>query len=148
MQQSDIPQCAIRNRNVYISILNGTLWDMRQVGALCDLWINFTDINLLHKSHNAPIRYPTMHHSEQKCAHFFSVHCRIWDKCIEGFVNLVYCFGPINMPRKLKQTRTKSIAVPDPQDTLWYVYLRNGSSNIHYHKIVSVRGGWHLKGIN
>ena len=25
-----------------------------------------------HKSHNAPVPYPTMHHSEQKCAHFCS----------------------------------------------------------------------------
>ena len=30
-------------------------------------------INLLHKSHSAPC--PTMHQSEQKCAHFFSEWC-------------------------------------------------------------------------
>ena len=32
-----------------------------------------------HKSHNAPVPYPTMHHSEQKCAHF----CSEW--CIVGY---------------------------------------------------------------
>ena len=32
-----------------------------------------------HKSHNAPIPCPTMHHSQQKCAHF----CDKW--CIVGY---------------------------------------------------------------
>ena len=36
-------------------------------------------IDLIHKSHNAPVPYPTMHHSEQKCAHF----CSEW--CIVGY---------------------------------------------------------------
>ena len=30
-------------------------------------------------SHNAPVSYPTIHHSEQKCAHF----CSEW--CIVGY---------------------------------------------------------------
>ena len=30
------------------------------------------EIGQTHKSHNAPVSYPTMHHSEQKCAHFWS----------------------------------------------------------------------------
>ena len=29
-------------------------------------------IDLIHKSRNAPLPYPTMHHPEQKCAHFCS----------------------------------------------------------------------------
>ena len=29
-------------------------------------------IDVIHKSHNAPVPYPTIHHSEQKCAHFCS----------------------------------------------------------------------------
>ena len=33
----------------------------------------------IHKSHNAPVPYPTMQHSEQKCAHF----CSEW--CIVGY---------------------------------------------------------------
>ena len=28
--------------------------------------------DLIHKSQNAPVPYPTMLHSEQKCAHFCS----------------------------------------------------------------------------
>ena len=36
--------------------------------SLChDCWID-----LIHKSQNAPVQYPTMLHSEQKCAHFCS----------------------------------------------------------------------------
>ena len=37
------------------------------------------EIDLINKSHNAPVPYPTMHHSEQKCAHF----CYEW--CIVGY---------------------------------------------------------------
>ena len=36
-------------------------------------------VNQSHKSHNAPVSYPTMHHSESKCAHF----CSEW--CIVGY---------------------------------------------------------------
>ena len=44
-----------------------------------------------HKSHNAPVPYPTMHHSEQKCAHsVMNGALWVWDGCIVGFVNLVY----------------------------------------------------------
>ena len=32
-------------------------------------------IDLIQKSHNAPVPYPTMQHSEQKCAHFCSECC-------------------------------------------------------------------------
>ena len=43
------------------------------------------------KSHNAPVSHPTMHHSEQKCAHlFWMVHCGMWNRCIAWFVDLVY----------------------------------------------------------
>ena len=40
---------------------------------------NEDPIDQTHKSHNAPASYPTMHHSEQKCAHF----CSKW--CIVGY---------------------------------------------------------------
>ena len=36
-------------------------------------------IDQFYKSHNASVPYPTMHHSEQKCAHF----CSEW--CIVGY---------------------------------------------------------------
>ena len=46
------------------------------------------EIDQPHKSHNAPVPYPTMHHSEQKCAHFCSEWCivgygtgALWDLC-------------------------------------------------------------------
>ena len=40
-------------------------------------WCNSVDQS--HKSHNAPVPYHTMHHSEQECAHF----CSEW--CIVGY---------------------------------------------------------------
>ena len=76
-----------------------------------------TTIHLIHKSQDAPVPYATMLHSEQKCAHFCSEwsivihksqnapvpyptmlhselfwmeHCGIWNRCILGFVKLVY----------------------------------------------------------
>ena len=38
----------------------------------------------IHKSNNAPVQYHTMHHSEQKCAHF----CSEW--CIVGYGQVHY----------------------------------------------------------
>ena len=33
-----IPECSIQNRNVHISVLNGTFWDMEQVHSeICEL---------------------------------------------------------------------------------------------------------------
>ena len=46
--------------------------------------------DLIYKSHNAPVPYPTMHDSEQKYTHFWMVHRGIWNGCIMGFVRLVY----------------------------------------------------------
>ena len=34
-------------------------------------------ISLIQKSHNVPISYATMHHSEQKCVHFCSEWCTV-----------------------------------------------------------------------
>ena len=73
----------------------------------------FVAIDQFHKFQNAPVPYPTMLHSEQKCAHFCSewsivgygtgalpqcsiqnrnvhisvMHCGIWNRCILEFVN-------------------------------------------------------------
>ena len=48
-----------------------------------DWWLHWID--LIRKSHNAPVIYPTTHHSEQKSANF----CSEWG--IVGFVRLIYC---------------------------------------------------------
>ena len=49
----------------------------------------FIGINRIHKSQNAPVQYPTMLHSH--CAFLFWIeHCGIWNRCILGFVKLVY----------------------------------------------------------
>ena len=38
MHMSHIPQCTIQNRNVLISVLNGALWDIRQVHCrICEI---------------------------------------------------------------------------------------------------------------
>ena len=38
-------------------------------------------IDQSHQSPNEPVPYPTIHHSEQKCAHFYSKipYCGIWE---------------------------------------------------------------------
>ena len=36
------------------------------------------EIEQSHKFHNAPVPYPTILHSEQKCAQFV-LHCMLWD---------------------------------------------------------------------
>ena len=41
-------------------------------------------IDLIHKSHNAPVSYPTMHNSEQQCAPF------CFEGCIVGY-GAVHC---------------------------------------------------------
>ena len=51
-------------------------------------------IDLINKSHSAFVLYPTICHSERKGRDTFlsrMVHCGIWDRCILGFVRLVYC---------------------------------------------------------
>ena len=50
-----------------------------------------------HKSKNALVSYPTMRHSEQKCARtflFWMERCGIWNRCILGFVNKVNWLVP------------------------------------------------------
>ena len=38
MHLFDIPQCTIQNRNVHISVLNGTLWDIEPVHyGICEI---------------------------------------------------------------------------------------------------------------
>ena len=43
----------------------------------CLIFIFIMGICLFHKSHDAPVPYLTMHHSEQKCAHFCSEWCSV-----------------------------------------------------------------------
>ena len=40
---------------------------------------NWTGTELIHKSHDAPVPYPTMHLSEQKCAYFCVLNGALWD---------------------------------------------------------------------
>ena len=61
-------------------------------GERCEslTWVDV--IGLIHKSYNAHVPYPRMHHSEQKCAHFCSEWCILgyMKQCIMGFVRSVY----------------------------------------------------------
>ena len=44
--------------------------------TLWSKWYSYTHtIDQFHKSHNAPVPYPTMQNSKQKCAHFSSEWC-------------------------------------------------------------------------
>ena len=54
-------------------------------------------IDLIYKFHNALVPYPTVHHSEQKCAFllWMVVHCGIWNRGILGYVRSVYWLSPV-----------------------------------------------------
>ena len=63
----------------------GHSWDYHPGGLSLN---QVSTIEQIHKSHNAPIPYPMMHHSEQKYAHFCSEWCivgygtgALWDLC-------------------------------------------------------------------
>ena len=49
------------------------------LSVLLDSCDKLTHLTYIHKSHDASVPYPAMHHSEQKCAHF----CSEW--CIVGY---------------------------------------------------------------
>ena len=62
------PKCLMGNNTNSYRICKGhqtNVWWAMKVFA-------YTVIDLIHTSQNAPAPYPTMHHSEQKCAHFYS----------------------------------------------------------------------------
>ena len=102
-----IPQCIrhvshnapLCNRNVHVCtflLQRGSMWDMGQVHCgvwdwcIVGLWI--WSIDLWHKSHNAPVPFPTMHYVIllQACAFLLQndalwdmglVHCGFWSDC-------------------------------------------------------------------
>ena len=214
---SHIPQCTIQNRNVYISVLNGALWDMGQmhVGVwdrcivgfmrlvLCDYrsqmspvdlhlsvrgvghyhlwdnlsyityrsrcllqllmawchqatscylsqcwlrsvplyginrpqWVNMANhclqshswrIDQSHKSHTAPVPYPTMLNSEQKCEHF----CSEW--CIVGY-GTDACWGMGQMHYGIYEI-----------GLFWISDYRSQMSPVDLHLSVSGVGHYHL----
>ena len=63
---------------------------------LCDnsfcefLCFYMTTLNQIYKSDNAPVTYPTMHHSEQKCAYFCSEWCAVGcETCVHCGIGLI-----------------------------------------------------------
>ena len=64
----------------------------RRLKIVCRVVALVFPVDLIHKSQNASVPYPTMLHSEQNCAHFCSEWdtVRIWNRCILRFVKLVY----------------------------------------------------------
>ena len=65
------------------------IYDIYKTGWVMKLkfW-EMDTIDQIHKPHNAPVPYLTIHHSEPFL--FWMVHCGIRDMCIVGFVRLVY----------------------------------------------------------
>ena len=77
--------------NIFVNRVNIQLFHWRK--NLIQSWLDLIDkivngpvnsgnhrsIDLIHKSHNALVPYPKMHHSEQKCTHL----CSQW--CIVGY---------------------------------------------------------------
>ena len=67
----------------------------------------FRPVDPSHKSHNASDKYSTLHHFvAEMCTHLCIsvtkvVHCGVWDWCIVGFVQQVYCPQCITEDSKL-----------------------------------------------
>ena len=89
----------------------GICWGYN-AGTLTSWWCNFNLIDQIHKSHNTPVPYPTIQHSEQKYAHFCSECCivgfrtdALWDlwewSLAHGFA-LVYNLAPCHMVQTLQ----------------------------------------------
>ena len=87
---------SIRLAGAYLRRHDIVMWPYAFGFLQFDLMTYVYAIDLLHKSHNAPVPYHIMHHSEQRCLFLcWMVHCRIWNWCIVRFVKRVhYSFIP------------------------------------------------------
>ena len=56
-------------------ILQRSLHILRRCRDVCKMYEKLKWIDQSHNSHNALVPYPTIQHSEQKCAHFCSESC-------------------------------------------------------------------------
>ena len=75
----------------------------------CSRWV---PIDLIHKSQNAPVPYPTMQHPEQKCAHFCSECCIVgygtgafWDLWNWSIVELLRRHRHMSQPLAIVTTQ-------------------------------------------
>ena len=68
------------------------------------LSVTLYSIDQSHKSHDALVPYPTIHHSEQKCSHFCSEWC-------------IVVYGQVHIPQYTIQNRNVYISVPN--GVLW-----------------------------
>ena len=79
-------------------------------------------IDLVHKSQNAPALYPTMLHSEQKCAHFCFGIRNSW---VLEFVKLVYSLQYTHKRNHILPMRVRngvSKAVELPLENVWELH--------------------------
>ena len=72
------------NRNLYTFIQENVFENVWKMAAIlswpqCVKGNTGDAIDISHKSHNVPVPYPTIQHSEQKCAHCCS------ERCIVGY---------------------------------------------------------------
>ena len=92
-----IPECTCSIS--HISFLNGALRDMEQVHpGICEIdllsislvgyWFNFM-VNLTHCGIVTP--YGDRDLGQICTLLFWMEHCGIWNRCIQGFVKLIYC---------------------------------------------------------
>ena len=74
---------------IYWRTRNSIASTTKMVVHMGTLW----PINQSHKSHSTPVSYPTI--LERTCVHFRSnvMHCGIWNRCVVGFVKLIWCHG-------------------------------------------------------
>ena len=88
------PNCTSQKGKYFLSLERcfylTVIWTENHDTCATYFAINFiTVMDPSYKCHKALDKYPTM----QTCTHFCNkmVHCRIWDWCIVGFVQQVYC---------------------------------------------------------
>ena len=83
-------------------------------------WLQETR-NQMNKSHNAPAPYPTMHHSEQKCAIFCSEWCIVWYEtgALWDFGQLTHHIRPEVAPLVKLQRPLQLLPTPSCAAWIW-----------------------------
>ena len=75
MQLSHIPQCTVQNRNVHISVLNGTFWDIEQVHCgICKIGLLKRKSGLVSQYNNKNRK--CTHHSDAGVEIDYNLNCQ------------------------------------------------------------------------
>ena len=85
------PDVCQQNELITLVTMNISFYKLCAIKWLC-LDVSYFSIEQSHKSHNALVPFPTVHHAKQKCVHFCSEWCivgygtgALWDFWIRSF---------------------------------------------------------------